>query len=130
MSFAEQLKQARLAQGLTQQQVADLMGITNSTYCGYETGKRQPDVAKIKLLANILKTSGDTLLETGFLPGSEDMLRLSALSGSKRRLIDEIGRLSEREVAAVRGFVDLLEGYKKAFSSPEQDRSKNIPAQQ
>ena len=48
MSFAEQLKQARIAQGLTQQQVADLMGITNSTYCGYETGKRQPDVVKIK----------------------------------------------------------------------------------
>jgi len=65
MSFAEQLKQARIAQGLTQQQVADLMGITNSTYCGYETGKRQPDVVKIKQLADILQTSGDILLETG-----------------------------------------------------------------
>lgn len=72
MSFSEQLKRARLTQGLTQQQVADLMGITNSTYCGYETGKRQPDVEKIKLLANILQTSGDTLLETGFCPESDD----------------------------------------------------------
>lgn len=72
MSFAEQLKQARIAQGLTQQQVADLMGITNSTYCGYETGKRQPDVEKIKLLATILQTSGDRLLETGFSPESDD----------------------------------------------------------
>lgn len=69
MSFAEQLKRARIAQGLTQQQIADLMGITNSTYCGYETGKRQPDVAKIKQLANILNTSGDVLLETGFSDG-------------------------------------------------------------
>lgn len=66
MSFAEQLKRARIAQGLTQQQVADLLGITNSTYCGYETGKRQPDVAKIKRLASVLNTSGDILLETGF----------------------------------------------------------------
>lgn len=72
MSFAEQLKRARIAQGLTQQQVADLMGITNSTYCGYETGKRQPDVAKIKLLADILQTSGDILLETGFIPETND----------------------------------------------------------
>lgn len=48
-------------------------GDTNSTYCGYETGKRQPDVAKIKQLAKILKTSGDFLLETGFVPvGSEE----------------------------------------------------------
>lgn len=74
MSFAEELKRARIAQGLTQQQVADLMGITNSTYCGYETGKRQPDVEKIKLLANILQTSGDTLLETGFSPESDNKL--------------------------------------------------------
>jgi len=72
MSFSEQLKRARLTQGLTQQQVADLMGITNSTYCGYETGKRQPDVEKIKLLANILQTSCDTLLETWFCPESDD----------------------------------------------------------
>ena len=61
MSFTERLKEARISVGYTQQQVADAMGITNSTYCGYETGKRQPDVAKIKQLAKILKTSGDFL---------------------------------------------------------------------
>lgn len=66
MGFPEQLKRARLSMNYTQQQVADLMGVTKSTYCGYETGKRQPDVAKIKQLACILNTSGDVLLETGF----------------------------------------------------------------
>ncbi|MDE7324705.1 MAG: helix-turn-helix domain-containing protein [Lachnospiraceae bacterium] len=66
MSFSERLKQARIRSGYTQQQVADLMEITNSTYCGYETGKRQPDVAKIKMLSKILKISGDFLLETGY----------------------------------------------------------------
>ena len=66
MGFSEQLKKARLNMNYTQQEVADLMGITKSTYCGYETGKRQPDVAKIKQLATILNTSGDILLETGF----------------------------------------------------------------
>lgn len=72
MGFPEQLKMARLNMNYTQQQVADLMGIAKSTYCGYETGKRQPDVEKIKLLARILQTSGDTLLETGFTPETED----------------------------------------------------------
>lgn len=74
MGFPEQLKTARLNMNYTQQQVADRMGITKSTYCGYETGKRQPDVEKIKLLAAILQTSGDTLLETGFGPESDDKL--------------------------------------------------------
>lgn len=66
MGFAEQLRKARIASGLTQQQVADAMGITNSTYCGYETGKRQPDVQKIKQLSKIFGVSGDSLLETGY----------------------------------------------------------------
>lgn len=72
MGFPEQLKIARLNINYTQQQVADLMEIAKSTYCGYETGKRQPDVEKIKLLARTLQTSGDTLLETGFNPESEN----------------------------------------------------------
>ena len=66
MGFPEQLKKARLNMNYTQQQVADMMKIAKSTYCGYETGKRQPDVIKIKQLASILNTSGDILLETGF----------------------------------------------------------------
>lgn len=64
MGFTDQLKKARLDMNYTQQQVADLMGISKSTYCGYETGKRQPDVEKIKQLAHILNTTGDFLLET------------------------------------------------------------------
>lgn len=76
MGFSEQLKKARIRKGFTQQQVADTMGVTNSTYCGYETGKRKPDVEKIKILANILDTSGDILLDiipnAKKLPPSED----------------------------------------------------------
>lgn len=66
MSFGEKLRNARESRGYTQQQIADRMGIDKSTYCGYETGKRQPDVAKIKQLSKILGVSGDDLLETDF----------------------------------------------------------------
>lgn len=65
MSFTEQLKKARKNKGYTQEYIADIMGITKSTYCGYETGKRKPDIEKIKQIADILGVSGDFLLETG-----------------------------------------------------------------
>lgn len=65
MSFSEQLKKARKNKGYTQEHIADIMGITKSTYCGYETGKRKPDIAKIKQIADILGVSCDFLLETG-----------------------------------------------------------------
>lgn len=66
MSFSEKLRIARERSGFTQQQIADVMQISKSTYCGYETGKRQPDVQKIKQLSAILGVSGDELLETNF----------------------------------------------------------------
>lgn len=128
MGFPEQLKMARLNLGHTQQQVADLMGITKSTYCGYETGKRQPDVEKIKLLARILQTSGDTLLETGFGPEAEGhdaglyapKADAPGLSLAKKRLIAEIEQMSQPELDAVKVFIDSLDGYKKAFAPPDE----------
>lgn len=66
MGFCDQLKNARLSMGYTQQTVAKALGVTTSTYCGYEIGKRKPDVEKIKKLAKILNTSGDILLETEY----------------------------------------------------------------
>ena len=62
MSFSENLKRARQRIGLTQQQIADTLGITKSTYCGYETGKRQPDIPKLRRLSLLLCTSVDELL--------------------------------------------------------------------
>lgn len=66
MSFGLNLKKLRQERGLTQQQVADELGITKATYSGYETGRREPDVFKIKALAKLFDVSGDDLLETGY----------------------------------------------------------------
>ena len=92
MSFNEQLRAAREARGYTQQQIADLMEIDKSTYCGYETGKRQPDVQKLKLLCKLLGVSGDDLLETGYSslnsnsrtngPSQYNLIKIAGRNGS------------------------------------------------
>ena len=70
LSFCDHLKRARQRVGLTQQQIANALGITKSTYCGYETGKRQPDLAKLRRLSLLLCTSVDELL--GLIGGEGD----------------------------------------------------------
>ena len=62
MGLRENLKAARKRAGMTQKQAAEAMGITESTYCGYETGKRLPDALKIRQLAALFDVSGDYLL--------------------------------------------------------------------
>ena len=60
--FNENLREARRRKKLTQQQVADKLGIAKSTYCQYETGASEPNVLRLKELARILETTGDALL--------------------------------------------------------------------
>lgn len=88
----------------TQQEVADLMGITKSTYCGYETGKRQPDVAKIKQLATILNTSGDILLETGF----EDITSELDIDDEARQLAQQYSLLNDSDRELIKKMIDSL----------------------
>ena len=59
----DRLREARKNAGKTQKEVAAAIGVSESAYCGYETGKRQPDAVKIVAIASFLGISGDYLLE-------------------------------------------------------------------
>ena len=113
MSFGERLRAARESRGYTQQQVADFMKIDKSTYCGYETGKRQPDVQKIKLLSKILGVSGDDLLETEFAGNKKRQVSdediCFALFGGEGEITDAM----YEEVKKFAAFIKQREGNKK-----------------
>jgi len=64
--FHENLKAARLRKGLSQQEVADLVGVAKSTYSMWETGNREPNLMRIIALTKALDVSGDELL--GIVP--------------------------------------------------------------
>lgn len=119
MEFYEELKAARIKAGLTQQQIADEIGITKSTYCGYETAKRNPDPQRIKQLAKVLHISADTLLDTGIekekAPASteaetREITREMSIELLKALgLLDQSGNLSDYDLAFLAHIVGLLE---------------------
>ena len=119
MEFYEELKAARIKAGLTQQQIADEIGITKSTYCGYETAKRNPDPQRIKQLAKVLHISADTLLDTGIekekAPASteaetREITREMSIELLKAiGLLDQSGNLSDDDLAFLAHIVGLLE---------------------
>lgn len=63
MSFSCKIKEARLERNLTQEQLAELIGVHPRTYRNYETGKTVPRIQIIRKLCVILDTSSDELLE-------------------------------------------------------------------
>ena len=99
MEFHVNLRNYREAAGLTQLQVAERLGITKSTYCNYESGKREPDVAKIKKIAKAIGISADALLETGYSEKSSAALSAGAMKLAKDyETLDAHGRATVRVV--------------------------------
>ena len=61
--ICETLKRLRKEKiGYTQQQVADYLQVSRSTYTYYETGKTEPDLENIKKLAALFHVSLEELL--------------------------------------------------------------------
>lgn len=63
MSFSDKIKEARLERNLTEEQLAELIGISPRTYRNYETGETVPRIEIIRNLCIALDTSSDDLLE-------------------------------------------------------------------
>lgn len=53
-TFPNNLKRLRKASGLKQEELAERLNVTRQTVSGWETGRRQPDLDTLKLLAEAL----------------------------------------------------------------------------
>jgi len=61
--FSLVLKQLREEKGLSQYKLAELLGVAQSTVGMWESGKREPDFAMVKRLADFFSVSTDYLLD-------------------------------------------------------------------
>lgn len=65
MGFAERLRLLRKQRNLSQQQLADKLGISNSTISMYERGEREPDFEMLELIGDYFN------VDTNYLLGKE-----------------------------------------------------------
>lgn len=61
MAFIDRLKEARLYNEMTQEQLAEKIGVAKSTYTGYEKGNSEPSMLTISKLMNVLKVDANFL---------------------------------------------------------------------
>jgi transcriptional regulator with XRE-family HTH domain len=121
MSFQSRLKKLRLDHKLTQQDVADKLGITRQAYGYYENenSKREPDHATTIKLAEIFEVSTDFLLK-----GEEFDADLNGLlKNTTTQIAARDGDISDEE--AVELLKLLLEREKGRKPGDKQSRPKN-----
>ena len=60
--FCQNLKAARAQSGMTQKQIATLLGVVESCYANWEQGRTDPSVTMLRALCNTLNVTADELL--------------------------------------------------------------------
>ncbi len=106
MKYYQQLKLIRIQNELTQQQLADALGITRSAYCGYEIGRRSPDLDTIiklsefyglPLISFFEKLDSSLISDYPEFDDSEDTWYLSKLTKQERALIARVRSMDEKD---------------------------------
>jgi len=69
MGISEKLKQARLATGLSQEDIAEKVGVSRQTVSNWETGKSYPDIASVIALSDAYSVPLDSLMK-----GDDEMI--------------------------------------------------------
>ena len=62
MDFAQKLKEIRKNEGLSQEQLAEKIGVSRQAITKWETGKGMPDIENMLILAELFKTTLDELV--------------------------------------------------------------------
>lgn len=112
--YGKNIKNARKKAGLTQKELAEASGVAKVTIQQYETGKRQPRLEQLSMLAEAMQVHMDELLGTKPLPSRAVVIN----EGFPCECIEtEDG--AEIESMAAFFFLDEL-GY-KMFNAPRID---------
>ncbi|WP_247930729.1 helix-turn-helix domain-containing protein [Streptococcus mitis] len=83
--FHEKLKMLRKKEGLTQQEVADKIGINRPSYSNWEKGRREPSFENLSMLACIFDVSIDFLLSENLEISKERCLKFMKMRKQKMK---------------------------------------------
>lgn len=88
----------RLDNHLSQQELAELLGVSQQTICKYDRGVNEPGIASLKKLADIYNTTVDYII--GYDSGDKT---------DGRNLLIENKPLTEKEIEHLKGYRELTE---------------------
>ena len=96
-TFPDRLKKFRIAKGLTQNQIADVLGVSQNAVYNWENGRREPSLGAIKQIAEILDTTMFDLIGEEYKNGDslDEFERLKKENENLKRQNEKL--LKERE---------------------------------
>lgn len=125
VAFGGRLREARLAKGLTQEQLAEAIGVAKPTLSGYERGIREPDFLKLNALLEVLEVDADYLLTGRDTKKASESTTIDSEDQQQTRKIYDLlrtlfaqsgylgkdGDLSEKDLRFFMGLAGIMEAY-------------------
>ena len=123
MSFASRLRQAREQSGLTQQDLAEKLGITKSAIGNYENGVSSPKWDVLLKIFDVLKVEPNFLYQDSF---SLETPETSPLTPQQSALLSSFDLLNEEGQQKALDYVDdlVLTGRYKKYAASDADGNK------
>ena len=119
MGLNDRIREARIQNHLTQEQLAEKVGVAKSTLTGYEKGNREPNIPTLMKIMEVLHVDANYLYQDDINTFSELVVTLEERELLKKyRALDEHGKK----------MVDytLSEEYRRSEASREKTDDDNI----
>lgn len=113
MSIGSTIKQLRRENDMTQEQLAEYLGITSRAVSQWECGRTAPDISQLPLLANIFDVSTDVLLGVDI---EKNKKKISEILDTAHKVILENGGLEKRTTILREG----IRQYPRSFEIMER----------
>ncbi len=98
IKLAENIKKLRLEHSLTQERLAEALGVTVGAVYKWESGQSMPEIRLLVEIAEFFETSVDALLGYGWEHGNIKRICDKLYALMRERKFDEANRLSEKAI--------------------------------
>ncbi len=105
--MVKNLKNLRMAKGISQQKLADVLGISQQSVNKYENHNVEPDITTLILLAEFFDTSIDFLVGNTEIEHKIEKVEPFELNENEADLIKNFRRLSEKEKTSIVNIIDI-----------------------
>ena len=110
-ALSDNLRAARIAAGISQEEIARRLDVKQATVSAWEVGRNQPDIESLSKMASIFDTTIDAL--AGRPP------KIDGISEDLAALIGQFEELTPEDKRAVLTVVAALRGKSRPFSGTD-----------
>ncbi|GMA98828.1 helix-turn-helix transcriptional regulator [Pelosinus sp. IPA-1] len=111
--FGQNLQKLRTNNNMTQEDLGKLLSVSQSTIAYYESGKKQPSLETIVVIADYFRVSADYLLDRVNSLDTSPVLQTTEISHENLNLLQRLNSLTDADRKEIESYIQFKERSKK-----------------